>query len=58
MREQKRTVGFRKPTGPFPAAIRASLIRVIIDATTGAEADVPNVSRNSPFIAKKLVINT
>ena len=43
MRE-KHTVGFRKPTGFFPKVMRASLIMVIIDAMTGAEADVPEIS--------------
>ena len=40
------------PTGPLPAAIRASLIKVIIDPTTGDDADVPKTSTNCPSIAK------
>ena len=44
------TDGLRKPTGPFPIASRASLIRVIIDATTGEEQEVPKTSSNSPSI--------
>lgn len=36
------------PTGPFPIAIRASLISVIMDATTGAEADVPKTRLSDP----------
>ena len=35
------TNSLRKPTGPFPAVSRASLIRVIIDPTTGEEQEVP-----------------
>lgn len=44
------TDGLRKPTGPFPIASRASLIRVIIDPTTGEEQEVPKTSSNSPSI--------
>ena len=43
------TEGLRKPTGPFPAASRASLIRVIMDPTTGEEAEVPKISWNAPL---------
>ena len=57
MREKKHTVGFIKPTGFFPIVIRASLIRVIIDAMTGVEADVPKIRWNPPSSAKKLAIN-
>ena len=32
-----------KPTGPFPRASRASFTSVRIDATTGVEAEVPNL---------------
>ena len=46
-------VGFRKPTGFFPIVIRASLIMVIIDAMTGAEADVPERSVYSSPTAKR-----
>ena len=35
------TNSLRNPTGPFPAVIRASLMRVIIDPTTGEEQEVP-----------------
>lgn len=35
------SVGLMKPTLPLPIAKRASLIRVIIEPTTGAEAEVP-----------------
>jgi hypothetical protein len=35
------TDGFMKPTGPFPAVSRASLMRVTIDPTTGEEQEVP-----------------
>jgi hypothetical protein len=38
--------------------IRASLIRVIMDATTGAEADVPKTRENPPSIPEKLTINS
>lgn len=38
------------PTGLFPAEIRASFTRVIIEPVTGAEHDVPNTSSNSPSI--------
>lgn len=41
------------PTGPFPAAIRASLTKVINDPMTGEEAEVPNTSSNSPSIATR-----
>ena len=51
-------MGFRKPTGFFLAVIRASLIMVIIDATTGAEVDVPKKRVKMPSTAKKLAINT
>jgi hypothetical protein len=50
---KKHTAGFIKPTELFPAVIRASLIRVIIDAMTGAEADVPSTRINLPSTAKK-----
>ena len=46
----KHTDGLRKPTGPFPTASRASLIRVIIDPTTGEEQEVPKTSSNCPSI--------
>ena len=58
MKGKKHTVGFRKPTGFFPIVMRASLIMVIIDATTGVEADVPEASRKSPLTAKRLATNT
>lgn len=45
------TAGLINPTGPLPASILASLIRVIIEATTGAEADVPKTKLNSPSMA-------
>lgn len=35
------SVGLMKPTLPLPTAKRASLIRVMIEPTTGAEAEVP-----------------
>ena len=41
------------PTGPFPAAMRASLMSVIIDPTTGEEHEVPNTRSNSPATAKQ-----
>ena len=37
----------RSPTGPFPAAILASFISVIIEAVVGEEADVPNTRLNT-----------
>ena len=40
-----------KPTGPLPAAIRASLINVIIDPSVGAEADVPKTRLNPKSIS-------
>ena len=46
----KHTDGLRNPTGPFPISRRASLIRVIIDPTTGEEQEVPKTSSNSPSI--------
>ena len=55
---KKHTIGLIKPTDFFPAVMRASLIRVIIDATTGAEADVPKVRLKLPSTAKILAINT
>ena len=57
----KHTDGLRKPTGPFPIASRASLIRVIIDPTTGEEQEVPKTSSNSPSIpvrGRKNMLNT
>ena len=36
--------------------IRASLIKVIIDATTGAEADVPKTREKLPSIPEKLAL--
>ncbi len=45
---------FHIPTGPFPAARRASLISVIIEPTTGAEHDVPKTRTNSPATAAKV----
>ena len=44
----KSTMWLIKPTGPFPLAIRASLIKVIMEATTGADADVPNTRPRTP----------
>lgn len=43
------------PTGPFPSAIRASLIIVNIEAVTGEEQEVPNTSANSPSIPGRFV---
>ena len=40
--ELKLTVGLMNPTGPFPWASRASFTSVIIEPTTGVEAEVPN----------------
>ena len=54
----KHTDGLRKPTGPFPAASRASLIRVIIDPTTGEEQEVPKTSWNDPSMPVFLVVRT
>ena len=56
--EEKHTLGLRKPTGFFPTLRRASLIRVIIDATTGDEADVPETKLKLPSTAKKFGVNT
>ena len=47
-RGDERTTGLMNPTGPFPIAMRASLINVIMDATTGAEADVPKTKLSDP----------
>jgi hypothetical protein len=48
-----RTVGLMNPTGLFPTAIRASLMPVIRDPTTGDEHDVPNTRPNTPSICRK-----
>ena len=53
----KHTDGLRKPTGPFPTASRASLIRVIIDPTTGEEQEVPKTSSNAPSIPVRCLKN-
>lgn len=45
--EKIRARGY-SPTGDFPAAIRASLTKVIRDPNTGAEHEVPKTSSNSP----------
>ena len=47
-RGDERTTGLMNPTGLFPIAMRASLINVIMDATTGAEADVPKTKLSVP----------
>ena len=49
------TDGLRKPTGPFPAASRASLTRVTKDPTTGDDAEVPKTSPNFPSIPARPV---
>ena len=53
----KHTDGLRKPTGPFPTASRASLIRVIIDPTTGEEQEVPKTSSNAPSMPVRCLKN-
>lgn len=45
------TQGIHVPTGPLPAVIRASLMRVINEPTTGAEHEVPKTRSNSPATA-------
>lgn len=58
---RKQTDGLIKPTGFFPWVIRASLIMLIIDATTGVERDVPTTPSKEPLIAKnkiKAAVNT
>lgn len=47
------TAGLIKPTGRLPAAILASLTRVIKEPTTGDEADVPKTRLNSPSMPAK-----
>ena len=39
-----------KPTGPLPAAIRASFTAAMRDATMGAAADVPPLVFSSPSV--------
>lgn len=46
--------GDYSPTVLFPAAIRASLTRVISEPTTGDEQDVPKTSSNSPSMLQEL----
>ena len=41
-------VGLMKPTGFFPANKRAELMRVIMPAMTGQDADVPETERMVP----------
>lgn len=43
------------PTGPLPAVMRASLMRVISEPTTGAEHDVPKTRSNSPATADNAI---
>lgn len=43
-----RTEGLMNPTGDLKAAMRASLMSVMMDPITGEEAEVPNTRMNSP----------
>ena len=45
------TAGLIHPTGFFPSASRASFTAERIAAKVGADADVPEISLNSPFVA-------
>ena len=45
--DEELTAGLIHPTGPFPAAMRASFTAVIIAAMIGVDADVPKVVVNS-----------
>ncbi|KAG6845622.1 hypothetical protein H0H87_006675 [Tephrocybe sp. NHM501043] len=49
------TAGFMKPTGRFPLASLASLIKVIKEPTTGDEQEVPKTSSNAPSMPGMLV---
>jgi hypothetical protein len=43
-------IGFKNPRGPdLPAAIRSSMIRLIMEAKMGAEAEVPPLRVLSPL---------
>lgn len=51
------TNGLRKPTVLLPTESRASFSKVIIDPTTGDDAEVPNTSSNSPSMPNNAIRN-